>query len=542
MPLGSAVKSTIDIDFTRAQGVNSSGRITFQPPRIRIGSTMISTYKVSVDILEGVGTIDIVRLPTGVYHVREEIDGRPPYEWDFTLPLSAPATIQYEEIAPVAPVPEYFTYVRTVNGNPPDPVTGDIVLSGSGGSVPDATGSVKGIVQLTGDLGGTAASPALSAARIAEIAAKYVKPGGGIPSSDMATAVQTSLGKADTASQPGHTHSSSQITDFTTAVDARVQLIVDAAPAALDTLNELAAALNDDPNFAATVTTALAGKQPLSTDLTEIAGLAPANNDLLQQIAGAWAVRTPAQVKTSLGLVKGDVGLSAVTNDAQVPLSLFDAAGDILVGTGNDTASKLAKGTDGTFLGVSGGSLGYYTPAGGSGDLDLYPPTAAGLKEWTADPQVCSVDFAHNNGVLLLMRMHWRQASGLLSEIGFCVTSGASGPGSYSGVALYQDGTGVVNKLGESADAGVQWTSQGPKSVALVTPVSVVKDMFYYLGILWQGSSAGRIAGVPAVILDALMNAGVRRSVYLTGQTGFPATINIGTANTNNATYWMSAK
>jgi hypothetical protein len=109
-------------------------------------------------------------------------------------------------------------------------------------------------------------------------------------------------------------------------------------------------------------------------------------------------------------------------------------------------------------------------------------------------------------------------------------------------VALYQDGTGVVNKLGESADAGVQWTSQGPKSVALVTPVSVVKDMFYYLGILWQGSSAGRIAGVPAVILDALMNAGVRRSVYLTGQTGFPATINIGTANTNNATYWMSAK
>ena len=41
------------------------------------------------------------------------------------------------------------------------------------------------------------------------------------------------------------------------AVDARVQVIVDTAPAALDTLNELAAALGDDPNFSATITTAL---------------------------------------------------------------------------------------------------------------------------------------------------------------------------------------------------------------------------------------------------------------------------------------------
>lgn len=42
-----------------------------------------------------------------------------------------------------------------------------------------------------------------------------------------------------------------------TEVDARVQLIVGAAPSALDTLNELAAALGNDPNFAATVNNAL---------------------------------------------------------------------------------------------------------------------------------------------------------------------------------------------------------------------------------------------------------------------------------------------
>ncbi|MGX4707718.1 hypothetical protein LZP97_00075 [Rhodococcus sp. DMF-1] len=41
------------------------------------------------------------------------------------------------------------------------------------------------------------------AATAAAIAAKYTKPAGGIPAADLAAAVQTSLGKADTAIQPG---------------------------------------------------------------------------------------------------------------------------------------------------------------------------------------------------------------------------------------------------------------------------------------------------------------------------------------------------
>lgn len=44
-------------------------------------------------------------------------------------------------------------------------------------------------------------------------------------------------------------------------VDAAVASLVDTAPEALNTLNELASALGDDANFASTVTTALAGKQ-----------------------------------------------------------------------------------------------------------------------------------------------------------------------------------------------------------------------------------------------------------------------------------------
>ena len=49
-----------------------------------------------------------------------------------------------------------------------------------------------------------------------------------------------------------------------TYVDSAVQAVIDAAPAALDTLNELAAALGDDANFAGTMTTSLAGKLALA--------------------------------------------------------------------------------------------------------------------------------------------------------------------------------------------------------------------------------------------------------------------------------------
>lgn len=47
---------------------------------------------------------------------------------------------------------------------------------------------------------------------------------------------------------------------ITAAIDAAVAALVASSPAALDTLNELAAALGNDANFATTMTTALAGK------------------------------------------------------------------------------------------------------------------------------------------------------------------------------------------------------------------------------------------------------------------------------------------
>ncbi|HBT0191300.1 TPA: phage tail protein [Klebsiella pneumoniae] len=86
----------------------------------------------------------------------------------------------------------------------------------------------------------------------------------------------------------------------TAFVKSAIAAMVGSAPATLDTLNELAAALGNDPNFATTMLNALAGKQPLDNTLTNLSG---------KDVAGLLAY---------LGLgeaAKRDVG----TGDNQIP-------------------------------------------------------------------------------------------------------------------------------------------------------------------------------------------------------------------------------
>jgi hypothetical protein len=86
---------------------------------------------------------------------------------------------------------------------------------------------------------------------------------------DLASPVLTGIPAVPTAAVGTNTTQAAS----TAFVAAAVASLLNSAPGALDTLRELADAIGDDPNYAATVTGLLANKQPLDSDLTAIAAL-----------------------------------------------------------------------------------------------------------------------------------------------------------------------------------------------------------------------------------------------------------------------------
>jgi hypothetical protein len=85
----------------------------------------------------------------------------------------------------------------------------------------------------------------------------------------------------------------------TTDVSTAISNLVDSSPSTLNTLNELAAALNDDANYAGTITTALGNKAPIASPALTGTPTAPtpAAGDSTTKIA------TTEYVQGSLGMV-----------------------------------------------------------------------------------------------------------------------------------------------------------------------------------------------------------------------------------------------
>jgi len=98
---------------------------------------------------------------------------------------------------------------------------------------------------------------------------------------------------------------------------AEITALIDGAPGALNTLNELAAAINDDPAFFTTIATNLSNHQ---SDTTNIHGIA--DTSILVTTTGTQTL-TNKTITSPAGLVKADVGLGNVdnTSDANKPIS-----------------------------------------------------------------------------------------------------------------------------------------------------------------------------------------------------------------------------
>ncbi|HDP6511430.1 prophage tail fiber N-terminal domain-containing protein [Escherichia coli] len=130
----------------------------------------------------------------------------------------------------------------------------------------------------------------------------------------------------------------------TAYVMAAIAALVDSSPDALNTLNELAAALGNDPNFATTMTNALAGKQPKDATLTALAGLATAadrfpyftGNDVAS-LATLTKVGRDILAKSTVAAVIEYLGLQETVNQASGALQKNQNGADI---PGKDTFTK----------------------------------------------------------------------------------------------------------------------------------------------------------------------------------------------------------
>lgn len=187
---------------------------------------------------------------------------------------------------------------------------------------PDATGVSKGILQLSNDLGGSAASPTVVATHLT--AALPLAQGGTAATS--APAARTSLGLGNVtntadADKPVSTAQQAALDAKENAITAGSVLQYWRGDKTFQTLDKTAVGLPNVDNTAdadkpisIATQAALNVKQAASIDLTAIAGLSPVDDDIIQRKAGVWTNRTPAQLKSDLVLTKTDVGLSNVPN------------------------------------------------------------------------------------------------------------------------------------------------------------------------------------------------------------------------------------
>lgn len=168
--------------------------------------------------------------------------------------------------------------------------------------------------------------------------------------------------------------------------------LIDSAPEALDTLNELAAALGDDSNFATTVTNSLAGKISLST---------------------------------------------------------IDAAGDLLIGTADNTVGRLAIGTNGYLL-TSNGTTATWEAA----PISLPSQTGESGKYLTTDGTTASWGTVSSYSAPTLGSTSIASGATVTTIAGLTLSSPT-----ITGSLTAGGGTGTAGQVLVSTGTGVQWTT-----------------------------------------------------------------------------------
>lgn len=335
-------------------------------------------------------------------------------------------------------------------------------------------------------------------------------------------------------------------------------------------------------------TAEVAGVQPLDADLTTIAALAPADDTVMQRKAGAWAARTPAQVKTDLVLVKGDVGLGNVdnTSDASKPVSTaaqtalnakltaasnlsdvanagtsrtnlglgdsatravgtgagqvlsadtIDAKGDLLAGTAADTAARLAVGSSGRLL---------MADAAAASGLSY---AAAGLSDVITSGEFC-MDRRHaTNNNLTMGGSGWMHFMGWTADKTETVATVTTYTGSVAAgatptlcrVGIYEvDALGNMTLVASIANDTTLWSVVfTPYQRTLSSAWSKVAGRRYAFATLIVSGAAmpqmqGALYGATGT-MSTIMGVLPMGTSSLTGQADLPASVAVGSLTAN---------
>ncbi|ELL3261219.1 phage tail protein [Escherichia coli] len=250
----------------------------------------------------------------------------------------------------------------------------------------------------------------------------------------------------------------------TAFVQAAITALINGAPATLDTLKEIAAAINNDPKFSTTINNALSGKQPLDETLTHLSG---------KDVAGLLAY---------LGLGEGSFGFrnlvafttAGVTNWT-VPEELRKGrkcyvkviGGGASGGIGSTTASAVTCGGGGGGGGVA------------EGLVDLTGINSVSITVGAGGAPVSGISVNGKNGGSSSFGTYMSasggysggQPSGGLGAVGVGGTINTSlGPGSPGSIASAASGAGNGGSGGGPGGAGSFRDTANGKAASAVGP------------------------------------------------------------------------
>ncbi len=295
---------------------------TANPIAIGTDAITYSAFNAGKTVTAGNGlqeaTPGIISIDTSVTQTR--VSGVTDTEIGYLDGVTSAIQTQIDSKAPLASP----TFTGTVSG-----ITKAMVGLGNVDNTTDAAKPVSTATQTALDLKAPLASPTFTGT-VSGVTKAHVGLGNVDNTSDAAKPVSTAQATAIATAK------SEAIADAT----AQVNAVIASAPAALNTLDELAAALGDDANYAATITSALALKAPLANPTFTGTVTLPTGTVTSGMIADGTIANADINASAAIALSKlasGTSGQIIVANASGVPTWVSET-GDVTVSDTGVTA------------------------------------------------------------------------------------------------------------------------------------------------------------------------------------------------------------